>query len=467
MSKSGFGRGEWCVVGDFNAVLHCGERKGLSLADRHGSSTELIEFGEFVRDMELVDLPVLGRKFTWFHSNGIAMSRIDRVLVSEDWLRAWVNPSLWVLPRSISDHCPLVLRFNSVDWGPRPFRFNNHWLLHKDFFRLVEEFWRNCNLTGWMAFILKEKLKGLKTHLREWNRETYGMVDSKIAKLISDINSLDIRSEVTGLLEGEVALRKNLFSDMWHLRFSKASVLAQRARLRWLREGDANSRYFHATINSRGKKNFIRALRVGEEWMESPVAIRQATVNFFKLHFASVQWSRPNLNGISFPAVLEADNIWLTRPFSMEEIEVVVKESDGNKSPGPDGFNFAFVKALWSIMKGEIRIMFDQFHGIGTLPKSFSSYFVALIPKVNSPFSLGDFRPISLLGCFYKIIAKVLTTRLARVMDSLVASTQSAFLKGRHLVDGVVVVNEIVDLARRTGQSCLILKVDFEKAYDS
>ncbi|MCI43578.1 transposon TX1 putative protein, partial [Trifolium medium] len=90
----------------------------------------------------------------------------------------------------------------------------------------------------------------------------------------------------------------------------------------------------------------------------------------------------------------------------MDEIEAVVKECDGNKSPGPDGFNFAFVKAMWNLIKGEIRIMFDQFHGIASLPKSFSSYFVALIPKINSPFSLSDFRPISLLGCLYKIIAK-------------------------------------------------------------
>jgi hypothetical protein len=122
---------------------------------------------------------------------------------------------------------------------------------------------------------------------------------------------------------------------------------------------------------------------------------------------------------------------------------------------------------MWNLIKGEIRILFDQFHGIGTLPKSFTSYFVALIPKINSPFSLGDFRPISLLGCLYKIAAKVLTARLARVMDRLVAPTQSAFLKGRQLVDGVVIVNEVVDLAKRTGRNCLIFKVDFEKAYDS
>jgi hypothetical protein len=198
-----------------------------------------------------------------------------------------------------------------------------------------------------------------------------------------------------------------------------------------------------------------------------PPAIRQAAVDYFKEKFSTVPWPRPKLNGVVFPSLLEDDNIWLTRPFGVEEIENVVKECDGNKSPGPDGFNFAFIKEMWSSLKGEIRILFDQFHGIGTLPKSFSSYFVALIPKVNSPFSFSDFRPISLLGCLYKIIAKVLTARLAHVMDRLVAPTQSAFIKGRHLVDGVVVINEVVDSARRNGQSCLIFKVDFEKAYDS
>jgi hypothetical protein len=106
----------------------------------------------------------------------------------------------------------------------------------------------------------------------------------------------------------------------------------------------------------------------------------------------------------------------LSAPFSLEEIYDVVKDCDGNKCPGPDGFNFAFVKNCWDIIKGEIRIMFDQFHGNGRLPKSLLSYFVALIPKVNSPFVLGDFRPISLLGCLYKLIAKVLASRLAKVM---------------------------------------------------
>jgi hypothetical protein len=161
------------------------------------------------------------------------------------------------------------------------------------------------------------------------------------------------------------------------------------------------------------------------------------------------------------------ENDSLSAPFTSEEIELVVKESDGNKSPGPDGFKFNFLKDSWDLLKGEVRILFDQFPGNCSLPKSFLSYFVTLIPKVESPFGLSDYRPISLLGSLYKIIAKVLANRLAKVMNSIIPTTQSAFIKGRNLVDGVMVVNEIIDLAKKTGRECMVFKVDYEKAYDS
>ncbi|KAK2434404.1 hypothetical protein QL285_019560 [Trifolium repens] len=161
------------------------------------------------------------------------------------------------------------------------------------------------------------------------------------------------------------------------------------------------------------------------------------------------------------------ENRLLVDPFSLGEIEEVVKLSDGNKSLGPDGFNFTFIKTFLSVLKGEVRIFFDQFHGNARLPKSLMSYFITLIPKVASPSVIGEFRPISLLGCLYKLISKVLAARLSKVMNSVVASTQTAFIKGRNLVDGVLVVNEVVDLAKKSGREVLIFKVDFEKAYDS
>lgn len=71
---------------------------------------------------------------------------------------------------------------------------------------------------------------------------------------------------------------------------------------------------------------------------------------------------------------------------------------------------------------------------------------------------MKEFRPISLLGCLYKLIAKVLAGRLSLVMNSIISTFQSAFLKGRHLVDEVLVVNEVVDLAKKMKRECLILK---------
>jgi hypothetical protein len=199
------------------------------------------------------------------------------------------------------------------------------------------------------------------------------------------------------------------------------------------------------------------------------MAIEEEVTNYFKSHFSSTScsWRRPKSDEVSFPSVSEWENLMLVAPFSLEEIEDVVLRSDGKKSPGPDGFNFAFLKTFWQMLKGEVRIMFDQFHGNACLPKGLLSYFIALVPKVGRPSSLGEFRPISLLGCLYKIIAKVLAGRLVKVMDSVVATTQSTFVKGMNLVDGVMVVNEVIDLAKKTGMAFLVLKVDFEKAYDS
>lgn len=76
---------------------------------------------------------------------------------------------------------------------------------------------------------------------------------------------------------------------------------------------------------------------------------------------------------------------------------------------GPDGLNFAFIKAFLYLLKENIRLMFNQFHGNEVLPKSLLSYFVALIPKIDK---LKKNRLISLLGCLYKLIVKVLAKRM-------------------------------------------------------
>ena len=108
-----------------------------------------------------------------------------------------------------------------------------------------------------------------------------------------------------------------------------------------------------------------------------------------------------------------------------------------------------------------------EFHRNGKLAKGINNTFIALIPKVDSSQRLNDFRPISLVGSMYKILAKVLANRLRSVIDSVISDSQSAFSKGRQILDGILVANEIVDEAHKQKKELLLFKVDFEKAYDS
>jgi hypothetical protein len=109
----------------------------------------------------------------------------------------------------------------------------------------------------------------------------------------------------------------------------------------------------------------------------------------------------------------------------------------------------------------------SEFHRNGKLTKGINSTFIALIPKVASPQRLNDYWPISLVGCIYKVLAKILTNRLRAVVGSVVSESQYAFIKGKQILDGILVANEAVDEARRFNKETLLFKVDFKKAYDS
>jgi len=327
-----------------------------------------------------------------------------------------------------------------------------------------------------MSFVLKEKLKGLKGRLKVWNKKEYGGMEERVEKLVKDISMLDEKGEEGSLEEVEVRLFKEKFEELWRLLKAKDALIVQRSRAKWLKEGDANSKFFHNCLKSRMSRNTIKALKVDDGWAVSPLDIRRKVVEYFTSHMEDIRWEQPRLDGVMFAQISGEDNGYLVAPFTMPELvapftmpelEAVVRESDSSKSPGPDGFNFAFVKKIWYLIKHEVRIMFDQFHVDEVPPRCMLAYFVTLIPKVSSPFELKDFCPISLLGSLYKLLAKVLARRLAGVMNSIISSTQSAFLKGRNLVDGVLVVNELVGYPRKVKKECLIFKVDFEKAYDS
>lgn len=110
-----------CIIGDLNSILDEGERAGRR---RRVDPGEMREFCEFVEGNGLIDLPLHGRKYTSYKSDGSCRSKIDRALINDKWVEKWSETELRGLPRSISDHCAILFQSNQEDWGPKPFRLS-------------------------------------------------------------------------------------------------------------------------------------------------------------------------------------------------------------------------------------------------------------------------------------------------------------------------------------------------------
>lgn len=123
-----------CVMGDFNSIRHNSERVGNRAESFRG---DLAAFDDFIRDAGLVDLPLNGRLFTYYNTDGTCNSMIDRVLINDNWLACWPSSCQRGIRRSLSDHCPLLLSINVKGWGPKPFRVVNTWLKHPGFKEFV------------------------------------------------------------------------------------------------------------------------------------------------------------------------------------------------------------------------------------------------------------------------------------------------------------------------------------------
>lgn len=134
----------------------------------------------------------------------------------------------------------------------------------------------------------------------------------------------------------------------------------------------------------------------------------------------------------------------MTRQFSKEEIWIALQESDSRKAPGPDGINAGWIKKVWPHLSRKIVSYFNEFHDRAAIPIGANSSFIAPIPNKLNPVRLEDFRPISLINSFFKILLKVLANRLKVVLSKIIAEEQTAFIKGHNISESIFMVNEVI-----------------------
>ena len=164
-------------------------------------------------------------------------------------------------------------------------------------------------------------------------------------------------------------------------------------------------------------------IKINGMWVSEENDIKEGVVQaFHSLLSETVEW-RPRCNGLQV-GVLEGETAtMLEAPFSEEEVFGALSDLNGDKAPGPDGFTMAFWQFSWSFLKEKVMGFFKDFHDQGKFIKSINASFLVLIPKKGGAEDLKDFRPISLVGSLYKLLAKVLANRLKKAMGKLVSKS--------------------------------------------
>jgi len=162
------------------------------------------------------------------------------------------------------------------------------------------------------------------------------------------------------------------------------------------------------------------------------------------------------------------DNQTLIKLPTLEEVRTALFSMESNKTPRCDGFGAGFFKTYWSILKSDLFNSVAEFFRNGKILKEINHTFLALIPKMSSPSSIGHFRPISLCSTVSKIIAKILANRLRPLLDKIISPFQSAFIPGRSIHDNILLTHEIMHKFKKlkSKQAWFALKIDMEKAYD-
>lgn len=163
----------------------------------------------------------------------------------------------------------------------------------------------------------------------------------------------------------------------------------------------------------------ICSIKAGGRILEEPALIRNAAVNYFKLSYSEEKEVRSEINGHFKRRWILEQSQMLEEHFKEEEIVAAIKDCHSLKAPRPDGFNFSFIKKAWTIMREDMLNFFADFYDHATLARGINCTFITLIPKVDGASCFKEFRPISMVGCIYKILAKVLANRLRKGLPTI------------------------------------------------
>ncbi|GAU39464.1 hypothetical protein TSUD_158950 [Trifolium subterraneum] len=452
----------WCIIGDFNDILSSDEKR-----ERTDRPEWLIHgFREAVTDAGLIDIELTGYPFTWFKSLGTARAveeKLDRALANMDWCNMFVDAKLECLTTTASDHYPLLLSWEcktDLTLFPKQFKFEQAWLLEPNFKQFVHQQWNSSEHQT-----VTQKLKNCADEMSKWSAENCHKTRKEIEKYRRKLEL--VRNHVD---ETNFHYYNEIRKKLDFLLVKDDLFWKQRAKTFWYRDGDLNTRFYHATASARKKKNLIGHLEDSQgNFCNSQEGMQVIAKDYFLNIFQQQRGERIKVLNAVNSSITQEDNNALTAPFTMAEFKEAIFSMEADKCLGPDGFNPGFYQHFWDLCGYEIFKAGCSWLECGSFPPKLNSTNIALIPKGEAQVTMKDCRPISLCNVLYKIVAKVLANRLKPVLTKCILDNQSAFVPGRYILDNAMAAIEIIHFMKsktRGKKGEAALKLDISKVYD-
>ncbi|KAL3685574.1 hypothetical protein R1sor_003596 [Riccia sorocarpa] len=473
----------WIVLGDFNMVESQEDSIGPSsvLKQDEKHSWDLCAGRTDMVDARLCATRCLGPHFTrqaW-HRDRFDQSRLDRFYLSKhgEWvyhIRSVEHQGA----RALSDHVPIKMEvmLKEAEASTRP---------RRSYFKMEYKMLMKPEVLA--------RAKGVWIDHPRWakdKRKRWTLALGRIRKLLMDIRDEERRREeaTRGTEERLEAARKRVHHDQSEeaKQLFEEAVTAQRRReheeaercrrrckITWLKEDEAPTKYFFARLKAKHAQEEMAALEdASGRIIEDRKEILDKVHRFYEELYAAEVESEEMVENRRTVVVrinrrlTAAQNQLLEELPSEELITKIVMEMPKEKSPGIDGVMVEILRLGWEFMREDCFLMvhcvWDKKKLIGKDGKGV----IKLIPKNDRRHLLQNWRPITLLTMTYKIIAKVIATRLKEMLPGIIDSQQTGFVAGRNIIDNILSLRLGHEWAQVTDQDVIFVKLDFMKAYD-
>jgi hypothetical protein len=343
-------QGPWLIGGDFNLI--CCE----AYNNNHNLDRAMMgRFRRWINDMNLKELLLHGRRFTWSNGhNNPTLVKLDRVLCSVNWEDVFPDSLLHSSATQDSDNCPMLLGLHVVQHGKRRFHFESFWMKLEGFHEAVAAAWTVVLASSCPLLTLAVKLKATARGLQGWSEKRVGHVSSQFELATELLHQLKIVQDSKALLASEVWLRNNLKKHSLALASLSRTIARPRSRIRWIKDGDANTALFHASARYRKAKNFITSVTSRDGQILTSHKDKAAEFTDFYEGLLGIHVNRDvtiDLHALEVPSYNLA---LLDAPFSDEEVWETIKHLPSDKALGSNDFTGRFYKMCWPIIKSTI-----------------------------------------------------------------------------------------------------------------